>query len=171
LNVLAKNSTNFIRFRRKRQLLFKLILFSLLPTSFSLSRARKLNNALTVFAGEGRGEGKMTNLLLKHARTLRKNQTDTENYLWYLLKDRRLNNYKFRRQHPIAPYIVDFICIPKKLIIELDGGQHAQAIAYDEQRTEFFKMKGYKVLRFWNHDVFQETESVINMILTELGVM
>jgi very-short-patch-repair endonuclease len=149
--------------------------FTQTPDAWSpLSRGRSLNKTSEVFAGEGWGEGNQMNpILLNRARQLRKNQTDTEHHLWYLLKSRHLNNYKFRRQHPISPYIVDFICISKKLIIELDGGQHAEmkAEVYDARRTDFLKMKGYKVLRFWNNDVLQETESVVNTILHELGEM
>jgi very-short-patch-repair endonuclease len=162
---------------KKRPLLAiqKTCSFPQIPDAWiSLSRGRSLNNTSEVFAGEGWGEGNQMNPILLHrARQLRKNQTDTEKYLWYLLKSPHLNNYKFKRQHPISPYIVDFICISKKLIIELDGGQHAEmkAEVYDARRTDFLKMKGYKVLRFWNNDVLQETESVVNTILHELGEM
>ncbi len=99
---------------------------------------------------------------------LRKASTDAENHLWYFLRKRNFNGFKFRRQYVIDRYIVDFICIRRKLIIELDGGQHAEAIAYDELRTAFLKARGYTVLRFWNNEVFTETETVLNVILDAL---
>ncbi len=68
----------------------------------------------------------------------------------------------------IAPFIVDFICLNKNLIIELDGGQHAEAIKYDEERSTFLNLKGYKVLRFWNNDVFTKTKDVMNAIFDTL---
>ena len=98
-----------------------------------------------VIAGEGWGEGKRMDILIARARALRKDSTHAENYLWYLLRSRRLSKYKFRRQYVINPYIVDFICLHKKLIIELDGGQHAEAQYYDDKRTTFLELKGYKV--------------------------
>lgn len=89
------------------------------------------------------------------ARKLRKNQTPQEAKLWNILRNHQLHNLEFRRQHPIGEYIVDFICRPKKLIIELDGGQHncPENIEYDKKRTEYLKSRGYHVLRFWNNDV------------------
>lgn len=97
------------------------------------------------------------------ARKLRKNQTPQEQKLWNTLRNHQINNLEFRRQHPIGDYIVDFICKPKKLIIELDGGQHniPENIDYDNKRTEFLKSKGYYVLRFWNNDVDYNIEGVM----------
>jgi len=71
---------------------------------------------------------------------------------------------KFRRQHPIDNYIVDFICIDRKLIVELDGSQHAVQTEQDERRSDYLKMQGYKILRFWNNDVMKETEAVLEKI-------
>ena len=71
---------------------------------------------------------------------------------------------KFRRQFPIEPYIADFVCLELKLIIELDGSQHFDQIAYDNERTDFLKQRGFKVLRFWNNDVFKNTEGVLESI-------
>jgi very-short-patch-repair endonuclease len=105
---------------------------------------------------------------IARARKLRKNSTDVENYVWYFLRNRRFSEYKFRRQYKIPPYIADFICLSKRLIIELDGGQHDEGKAYDEQRTSFLEARGYKVLRFWNNEVFENTEGVISAILAEL---
>jgi very-short-patch-repair endonuclease len=102
------------------------------------------------------------------ARNLRKNSSDAEKLLWFYLRDRRLNGFKFRRQYPIGPFIVDFVCLEKKLVIEVDGGQHAEMVAEDLKRTEFLSNYGYKALRFWNNEVLKETESVLQVILSLL---
>ncbi len=87
--------------------------------------------------------------LLEKCRKLRKTQTNVEKLLWYLLRNRQIANAKFRRQHPIGPYIVDFYCHEASLAIELDGGQHAeQQLDYDHNRTEYIESQGIKVLRF-----------------------
>jgi very-short-patch-repair endonuclease len=118
--------------------------------------------------GRGLGEGKLiqesTMNLSNKARSLRKNQTDVEQLMWKHLRNRRLFNYKFRRQFPIEPYIADFACLELKLIIELDGGQHASRINYDDQRSLFLKQRGFKVIRFWNNDVIENTEGVLEAI-------
>ncbi len=102
------------------------------------------------------------------ARTLRRNQTDTEKRLWRHLRNRGLAGHKFRRQVPIGPYIADFVCLEKNLVVEADGGQHAERTAEDTRRTEFIEAQGFKVLRFWNNDVLQDIEAVLNVILSEL---
>lgn len=99
-----------------------------------------------------------------NARTLRKSQTDAERKIWQLLRSRNLNDAKFRRQHPVGPYVVDFICINEKLIIELDGSQHQQDAAYDARRTAFLEQAGYRVIRFWDNDVLLKTENVMQAI-------
>jgi len=102
---------------------------------------------------------------MKHlAKKLRKNMTDAERLLWQHLRNRRLGGYKFRRQRPIGPYIVDFICLEKEIVIEVDGGQ----LESDSKRSAYLKEKGYKVLRFWNNEVLQETESVLSVVLSSL---
>ena len=106
--------------------------------------------------------------LMSRARQLRRNSTDTEQHLWYFLRAKRLNGYKFKRQYIIGNYIVDFICIEHRLIIGLDGSQHMDAIHYDMKRTNYLVDKGYKVLRFWNHDVLQHTDSVLQEIINML---
>jgi len=127
--------------------------------------------------GEGWGEGERyysgfsmitQKTMLKRAKRLRKNSTDVERYLWSFLRNRYLNGYKFRRQKIIGHYIVDFVCEKKKIIIELDGGQHAINEKYDDKRTLFLKNKGYTVLRFWNVSVFTETYGVLETILKQL---
>ncbi len=104
------------------------------------------------------------------ARSLRKNQTDAEFMLWQLLRGKRMEGLKFRRQHPIPPYIVDFVCTEKKLIIEADGGQHAEAIDYDNKRTAFLESKGYKVIRFWNNEILTNSEGVYQVLQKHLNI-
>lgn len=103
------------------------------------------------------------------ARTLRKAPTDAELKIWQSLRKRQLKGYKFRRQHPIERYIVDFICIEQDLIIEIDGGQHeTQQAAYDAERTHILELKGFRVLRFWNNDVMKNLDAVLETILSAL---
>lgn len=111
----------------------------------------------------------MNNKTIK-ARNLRKNMTEQERKLWQFLRKKSIDGLKFRRQYPIGNYIVDFICNEKKLIIEVDGGQHneAQNIAYDKERTEFLESKGYKIIRFWNSDIDNNIEGVYQEILRNL---
>ena len=104
------------------------------------------------------------NQLLKNAKSLRSNQTDAEKKLWYQLRASRFHNLKFKRQKLIGNYIVDFVCLEQKLIIELDGGQHAEQIEYDKTRTNFLESEGYEVLRFWNNQVLHELEGVLEVI-------
>ena len=102
------------------------------------------------------------------ARQLRARQTEAERKLWFLLRDRRLNGAKFRRQVPIGKYIADFVCQEEKLIVELDGGQHADQVAYDTARTEWLAGVGYRALRIWNNDLTENEEGVLTAILNEL---
>lgn len=100
----------------------------------------------------------------QRARELRKNQSDAEKKMWSLLRNRQLDDYKFRRQYVIGPYIVDFCCFESKLVVEVDGGQHVQQFNYDRDRTEYLTSKNYRVLRFWNHEVLQNSNSVLEAI-------
>ena len=102
------------------------------------------------------------------SRQLRKNMTDVERLLWLKLRGRQLQGYRFRRQHPIKNYIVDFVCIELTLIIELDGGQHANQSLYDQQRTDVLNGAGFKVLRFWNNDCIENMEGVLVRICESL---
>ena len=104
------------------------------------------------------------------ARALRKNPTDAERKLWAHLRLCQLGGYKFRRQHPLGPYIVDFICIEKKLIIKADGGQHDDKKFYDSKRDKWLENKGFRVLRFWNNVVLTYIETVLAVIADELGL-
>ncbi len=90
--------------------------------------------------------------------------------IWQQLRLRNLEGNKFRRQHPIGNFIVDFVCIEKKLIVELDGGQHQLRQDYDSKRTDYLEGKGYKVLRFWDNDALLETDSVMNVINEALKI-
>lgn len=100
------------------------------------------------------------------ARKLRRRSTEAETLLWQHLRARQIGGFKFRRQLELGPYIADFVCIEKKLIVEADGGQHSEQ--QDVERTEHLQGLGYRVLRFWNHEVLTETEAVLEQILAEL---
>ena len=104
----------------------------------------------------------------KIARELRKAHIPAEIKLWALLRGGRLNGVKFRRQHAIGNYVTDFCAIKHRLIIELDGSQHIDQEEYDAERTAFFESKGYRVLRFWNHDVMKDLDSVLEVIWNAL---
>ena len=104
----------------------------------------------------------------KLQRKLRNAPTDAEYRLWQHLKNRQLEGCKFRRQHPFADYILDFACLERKLVIELDGSQHADDVAYDEKRTTSVEKSGFCVLRFWNNEVFENIEGVAEVILQVL---
>ena len=102
------------------------------------------------------------------ARRLRNAATDAESTLSYQLRSRRLNGFKFVRQEPIGPYTVDFICRERRLIIEADGGQHADN-ARDEVRDKWFAGRNYRVLRFWNHEILGNVEGVLQVIIAALA--
>jgi adenine-specific DNA-methyltransferase len=111
----------------------------------------------------------MRNLVAqRRARTLRNQATDAEQYLWRHLRRRQLAGYRFRRQVPICGYVADFACLEARLMIELDGGQHADRRDYDEQRDRRIEAVGFRVLRFWNNQVLEETQAVLEAILRAL---
>lgn len=91
--------------------------------------------------------------------------TEAERALWYRLRDRRFMGLKFRRQVPMGCYIADFLCMELGLIIELDGGQHAEQVAYDQRRSQWLESQGYTVLRYWNNQVLQEMEAVLESVM------
>ena len=101
------------------------------------------------------------------ARRLRKHSTDTEGQLWRYLRDRQIEGFKFRRQHLVGRYVVDFVNLEKKVVIELDGGQHALDPG-DKPRDEWLRAEGYKVLRFWDNQVFSNLEGVLEDIRNAL---
>ena len=98
------------------------------------------------------------------SRDLRNNATDAERKLWQHIRNRQLRGVRFNRQVPIGPYICDFVARTAKLIVELDGGQHAAAADYDANRTTFLERQGYRVIRFWNNDVLENAEGVLRVI-------
>ena len=121
-----------------------------------------------------RGEGvhhSYTQTALKNAKLLRKNQTDAEKQLWQTLRRKSFDGLKFRRQQPIGSYIADFVCFSKKLIIELDGGQHndENKKEYDLARTKYLESAGFKVLRIWNDEIFNNIDGVIKQIELSLA--
>jgi very-short-patch-repair endonuclease len=105
---------------------------------------------------------------LDRARGLRRNATKAEDRLWYRLRNRRLGNFKFRRQVWIGPFIADFLCMDARLVVEVDGSQHIEDVAYDDVRTAFLATKGYRVIRVWNNDVMQRMDGVLAAILDRL---
>ncbi|MFC6923145.1 endonuclease domain-containing protein [Microbulbifer taiwanensis] len=116
----------------------------------------------------GGGVGGGGKLQLERARKLRTNATEAEQRLWYFLRAKRLMGLKFKRQKPIGRYIVDFVCLQPKLIIELDGGQHAEQVHYDRQRDTWLQSQGFRTLRFWNNQVLSETPAVLEQIRREV---
>ncbi len=103
------------------------------------------------------------------AKALRRNATDTERAPWYRIRAQRLAGLKFGRQQPIGCYIVDFVCHEMKLIIELDGGQHAEQVVSDRLRTRFLESRGYRILRFWNDEVLKNMEGVLEAVLLDVS--
>jgi len=97
-----------------------------------------------------------------HAARLRRDQTDVEQRFWMAVRDRRLQGFKFRRQATIGNYVVNFLCVEKMLVVELDGGQHSEFA--DADRTHFLEARGYRVLRFWNNDVLENFEGVLRTV-------
>jgi very-short-patch-repair endonuclease len=99
---------------------------------------------------------------------LRQNRTDAERALWTRLRRKQLDGARFRQQAPLGPYVVDFLCPEQRLIIEVDGGQHALATAADRERSAWLEDRGFRVMRFWNNDVLQNPNGVIETILRAL---
>jgi very-short-patch-repair endonuclease len=103
---------------------------------------------------------------LVNAKHLRSATTDAEQALWYHLRAGRFGGFKFRRQHPIPPYVVDFVCLGQLLVIELDGSQHSPDV--DAEKNRFLTRAGFQLLRFWNHDALTQTEAVLAQIWSAL---
>ena len=102
------------------------------------------------------------------ARMLRSQMTDAERLLWHHLRARRLGGFRFRRQMVIEPFIVDFACLDVKLVVEADGGQHEEQQDRDSERTAYLESLGYRILRFWNHEILNGTQAVLERIHHEL---
>ena len=107
----------------------------------------------------------MKSSLTPLAKKLRRDSTEAERALWRYLRAHRLNGLKFKRQHPLGGYIVDFVCHEARLIIELDGGQHQERASADADRTRYLESCGYQVVRFWNDEVLKNMEGVLESIL------
>jgi very-short-patch-repair endonuclease len=138
-----------------------------IPTEMALDRTpaeMALDRIPSPLWGEGRVRGDVHETPRKYERSLRRKQKDAERRLWARLRDRRFDGTKFRRQHPIGSYIVDFCCPQVGLVIELDGGQHATRPGADATRTAFLHSEGYRVLRFWNSDVLGNMDGVLQRI-------
>jgi very-short-patch-repair endonuclease len=99
-----------------------------------------------------------------NARALRREMTGPEGKVWYLLRGRRLADARFRRQHPIGPFIADFACVERRLVVELDGGQHDARAGYDARRTAWLQAQGWRVIRFWNNQVVETPDEVVDAI-------
>jgi very-short-patch-repair endonuclease len=105
----------------------------------------------------------------ERARELRANLTDAERKLWYWIRKKRLHGLRFRRQVPIGPYIVDFACIERRLVIEVDGGQHGWQQVQDDKRTAWLEAHGWRVIRFWNNEVLGNIEGVFEKLSLEVS--
>jgi adenine-specific DNA-methyltransferase len=135
------------------------------PSPLPLSRLREReNNFLTQKIIMPHHPAKLPNDIRAFAREMRGRMTDAESLLWLLLRNRRIAGAKFRRQHPVGRYILDFYCDERQLAVELDGGQHSEAVAYDKHRDDWLQARGIKVLRFWNNQMLIETEAVMEVI-------
>ena len=115
----------------------------------------------------GREAGEGARPRTKAARRLRSQMTDAERKLWFALKDRRFQSFKFRRQVPIGPYIADFLTYDSRLVVEVDGGQHAES-ARDAERDRWLVENDFRIVRFWNDDVLSNLEGVLTALATEL---
>jgi len=137
-------------------------------------RVPDLSTLILAFSRKGRrdqmSETQFGSVPMNYAKQLRKNMTDAERALWRQLRSRQLSGHKFRRQQPIGKYIVDFVCLEKRLVIELDGGQHAEdaQAQNDSQRTAWLEQNGYRVLRFWNHEILHSIEAIKQAIFQAL---
>ena len=107
-------------------------------------------------------------MLKTFQKTLKSNQTPIELALWQQLRNRRFKGFKFRRQYILQGYIVDFVCLKERLIIELDGGQHGAKIKYDAARTSKFENNGFRLIRFWNNDFLNHRDVVLDVIYQTL---
>lgn len=112
---------------------------------------------------QGRAKPPLPTKSRAQSRELRQSSTEAEQKLWYHLRSGRLNGHKFRRQHPIPPYVVDFYCDAKRVVVELDGSQHNEPV--DRKRTLYLESQGLKVLRFWDNEALQPTEAVLEEIV------
>ncbi|HAS54263.1 MAG: hypothetical protein A2X56_12295 [Nitrospirae bacterium GWC2_57_13] len=113
------------------------------------------------------GQTNKTVLKSRLQQRLRRTMTDAERKLWNLVRGRQMGGLKFRRQHPFENYILDFVCLEKKIVVEIDGGQHQERNEMDAIRTKVLEDAGFSVLRFWNHEILQQPEAVTEKIWQE----
>jgi very-short-patch-repair endonuclease len=111
-----------------------------------------------------KGQDRIHPATKRNARELRREMTDAERLLWRHLRQRQVAGRRFRRQHPVGRFIVDFVCLEAAVVVELDGGQHADRQAYDQARTAWLEAQGFRVLRFWNNEVLANAEGVRDLI-------
>jgi very-short-patch-repair endonuclease len=121
------------------------------------------------FGAGSRGASSVDDQKQRRARELRQRMTNAERKLWYALRDRRFARFKFRRQVPVGRFIADFVCFERRLVIEVDGGQHAESVR-DQWRDRWFAANGFRVLRFWNNEVLKNLEGVRTVLAETLGV-
>ena len=117
---------------------------------------------------QGREAGEGGRSLTRTARKLRSQMTDAERKLWFALKDRRFQSFKFRRQVPVGPYVADFLTFESRLVVEVDGGQHAESDR-DAKRDRWFAESNFRVMRFWNNEVLSNLEGVLTVLAAELA--
>jgi very-short-patch-repair endonuclease len=110
----------------------------------------------------------MKERLLKFAKGMRHQPTNAETLIWTALRGARLQGFKFKRQQPIGTYIVDFVCFEHSLIIEIDGGQHGDEVSKDRERSNWLRRQGFRVLRFWNNEVMERKDDVLESIIRAL---
>ena len=144
----------------------------------SLSRGGSGCEVLPPFQGEGRGGDGFKGTLIMRGQTrsfarsiasdLRKNSTDAERRLWHRLRGEQLG-VRFRRQHPYGDYVLDFVCVDRGLVVEVDGSQHCERAVKDEARTKRLEAAGFRILRFWNNQVLEETDAVVDAIWLALN--
>lgn len=116
-----------------------------------------------------RGRRASNQRLLSNARRMRREPTDAERRFWFAVRAHRFGGCKFKRQYPIGPYIADFVCLERRLIVELDGGQHAQHVEYDAERTAYLQARGFRVLRYWNEEFLRNQMDVLEGIWRALN--
>ena len=116
---------------------------------------------------ESRERGRRIARLRDHAKAMRSQSTEAEQRMWQLLRAHRFDGHKFKRQVPIDFYIADFVCLRQRLIVELDGGQHAESES-DAKRDAYLRSKGFRIIRIWNNDLFTNEEGVAELILSAL---
>jgi len=112
---------------------------------------------------------RLNNHQRSNARALRADMPDAEQCLWRGLRNRQLHGARFRRQHPIGPFIADFACVEHRLVIEVDGGHHAEREGADAARTEYLRRDGWRVLRYWNNDVLRNCDVVLENIAAKIA--